>query len=243
MFNIIENQPRNFAQTKAMFWIANLFPLYAVWYFDWSLFLVMYIFWFEMLIVTVFEVAKIAVSQRLYDAASKVRIPPVSVRDFRIFKAGMIVRYVVARVGIFFFYMLFLVFFVGLSDFGDDKAVADLATSVTFRNQYFNVAVFGFFLAGLLDFIGNFYLNDRYRADSPTDHGSFLDARVIVVHVSLVLGVFFQMFLSKFIANHKLIILLTTVLFLVIKISAEAASRRFFPDELDTRRTISGTSE
>ncbi len=244
MLRIIDDQPSNFAQNKVMFWVANLFPVYAVWKFDWSLFLVMYIFWFEMLIITAFQVVRIFIAQKPDDENIGGRaVLTTSHVGFWALRLKVAVRYVLIRAAIFLFYLLFMVVFIGYSEHGREHSLSDMTSSMFFRNPFFNLAIANFVLAALLDFLGNYLLNYRYKTENPSNQDHILDSRTLVVHVSIVLGTFFQLFLMMFLSDSKLITLLTTLLFVTIKIVIELSAAKFKNAAIKDAQSIISSSE
>ena len=112
-----------------------------------------------------------------------------------------------------------MVVFIAYGEHGREQSLVDMSSSMLFRNYYFNLAIGNFVLVAVLDFIGNYLLNGQYLTSTPEGQAHILDKRTIVVHVSIVLSTFFQLFLVSFITDSKVITLLTTSLFISIKIA------------------------
>lgn len=215
--NIIEEQgPVGYRYPH---WVANLFLIWATWANGWSLFLVMYVFWFELIIDTCFYVVKMFLAQKRYDdGVVREVVLPHDKRLFFIEKIWLAIKFLAFRAGIFLFYLLFLVVFIGFGSHAPSIAAPeDVATCLTFSNKFMNIAIGNFVLAHLIELIGGYIMQERYRRETPNDSFVILDAKIIVIHVSTVLGVFIAMFLSKYITNPRVLTLVMVSFFVVVR--------------------------
>jgi hypothetical protein len=215
--NPIIEQP-SFNRLLPLNWLANLFPLIGVIRYDWSFFLILYIFWFEMLIVTLFQDLRVLFSQKR-DFEGRLFSSDWA---FGVYKFWKVIRYTLFRIVVFLFYMLFIVVFVGLDKGNSENSLKDMASAMSFRNQFFNIAVGNFFLYGLIDFLTKFIINDKYKTSPPSDHTSFFDARMIVTHISIFLGAFLFPFVTEKIGfNSKAATIVVVAAFIILKIGIE----------------------
>ena len=200
--------------------LSNLFPLYGVMRDGWPFFLILYIFWFEMLIITVFEELKMYFSKEGEKGWDKFR---------------KMFSYALIRLGIFCFYMIFIVVFVGLMGSSKDQLMT-IFLAMAFRNTIFNIAILNFVAYNFLDFLFNFILNKKYVSSKTSDHYNILDGRQIVVHVVVVLGVFLSNYILKQSGNNYYYSnLALVVLFILIKTGADffsLATREEDPGEI-----------
>lgn len=225
------SKQNNFIE-KISWLFVNLFPLYGVWTQGWTFFLVMYIFWFETLIVTFFNTIKILLSQgRILEDGGVLRGEAVE----RTRRLGEALRYFIIRLVMFFFYMIFIIVFVGLGIGFEDNmnraSVRDMATSLYFTNNTFNLAIFSFLSLSLYQFLKKFILNQRFRISKPEDFSNYFDYRMITVHITLIVGVFLGKFLvAHFGSQSPLVMPLVVTFFVVIKIIFENIAQ-YFPSD------------
>jgi Family of unknown function (DUF6498) len=196
--------------------LSNLFPLFGVLQEGWPFFLILYIFWFEMLIVTFFAELKMYFSRAGETGSEKAR---------KMFSFGL------ARVGIFCFYMIFIVVFVGLLG-TDRKQLFQVFRAMAFQDLIFNIAILNFLGYNFLEFLFYFILNKRYLSSRVADHTQVIDGRQIVVHVVVVLGAFLSNFiLQKTGNNYYYSNLALVILFILFKMIADFVITRKPPEE------------
>lgn len=167
----------------------NLLPIWGVWQWGWTPFMVFYLFWLETLIISGFNALKI-VFCRGDEYENKLENSNHKFSDVHVKWGSHIAKafsYFVIRVGIFFFYLLFIVVFIGfiMSGNDDDKQVM---STLLFFNKSFNYALLGFILNQAIQFIFNFILNDDFKRTHPSDFAAIFDGRQIIIHVAVVIG-------------------------------------------------------
>lgn len=207
---------------KIVWFFINLFPLYGVWTQGWTFFLVMYIFWFETLIVSFFNTLKILLSQGRTLEAGVLRGEAIALTS----RLGEGLKYFIIRMMIFFFYMIFIIVFVGLGFDNDNKvreaSVLDMATALYFKNGTFNLAIISFFSISLYQFLKKFVLNQRFLVSKPEEFSVYFDYRMITVHITLIVGVFLGKFLvARFGSQSPLVMPLVVTFFVIVKIIFE----------------------
>ena len=153
--------------------ISNLFPLYGVLKFNWTIFSVVYIFWLEMLIVSTFLLLKILFSQGDSNAtfASKLILAT---------------KFFVFRTGIFFFYLLFIVVFLGFLVTGkEDFKNAGIFQTMTLQDPFYKITLLNFVAFNLLEFLVQFLAIGDYKKSKPKKTQiqllttSFLDGMIL----------------------------------------------------------------
>jgi hypothetical protein len=167
----------------------NLLPLAGLLWWGWTPFSVFYLFWIETLIVAFFNFLKIIICQGdEYDISlEKGNSKFGSIHMHYGSHIGKAFRYLGVRIFIFFFYLLFIVTFIGVINSGSEERLTNFQM-LLFLNRSFNFALLGLVIGQALQFIFDFILNDEYLHTHPGDFASIFDGRQVVVHVAVVLG-------------------------------------------------------
>lgn len=186
--------------------ITNLFPLYGVLKYNWTLFSIVYIYWLEMLIISTFQLLKILIAKG--DPAATF-----------FSKISLGVSYFIFKTFIFFFYLLFIVVFLGFVTASHDKNESiKMLETLFLRNEFFKTALFNFFVYNLLEFLVFFIVDKQYKTSKPDDNYIIFDAHMIVVHIVIVLGTFLNQFvLDKLKLDHKTSMFICVSLFVFVK--------------------------
>ncbi|MBP6659533.1 MAG: hypothetical protein KA174_02570 [Chitinophagales bacterium] len=207
--------------------ISNLFPLYGVLKFNWTIFSVVYIFWLEMLIVSTFLLLKILFSQGDSNAtfASKLILAT---------------KFFVFRTGIFFFYLLFIVVFLGFLVTGkEDFKNAGIFQTMTLQDPFYKITLLNFVAFNLLEFLVQFLAIGDYKKSKPIDNFVLVDEHMIVVHVVVVLGSFLYEFVLKSMkVNHHTAMIICVALFVLIKILVDIGKQRINNNAANETETI-----
>ena len=178
--------------------LMNLIPIAGVIFWSWTPFSVFYFFWLETLIIAVFNALKIVLCrgdeydqkiEQSHKILGQVHSSPVS-------HVGKAFRYLMMRIFIFFFYLLFIVVFIGFMHTNKEDSLANMQIGL-FMNKSFNYAILGFVLSQALQFIFDFILNDEYKHTHTSDFASIFDGRQIIIHVAVVIGGVFGGFMEK----------------------------------------------
>lgn len=183
----------NLNQRPSAFFILllNLVPIWGVLHWGWTPFYVFYLFWLETLIVSIFNAVKIVgcrgdeYEQKLHFSNHKF----ASLHVNYLSHIGKACRYLLVRIFIFFFYLLFIVVFIG---FFANKQVGgrslDIMQVILFRHEAFNYTLLAFAINQLMQFIFDFYANGNYKRTHASDFASIFDGRQLVIHVAVVLA-------------------------------------------------------
>ncbi len=187
---------------------SNLFPLYGVINYNWTLFSVVYIYWIELLIISTFRLLKILVAQG--DASATL-----------FGKMGLAFKFFIIRTGIFFFYLLFIVVFLGFLASQKEDAIS-MFEVIFFKGAFYKITLLSFILYNFIEFLVLFILNDKYKNAKPIDNFQILDAHIIVVHVVVVLGTFLYKGITENLHwHHKSAMIACVSLFVFVKIIAD----------------------
>ena len=185
-----------------------MLPLYLYSQGYWTVFIFFYLYWFETVLLSFFSSLKIICATG-HDAGDTV--PSLWIR----IKSA--IKFFIARVCLLLFYLLFLVVFIGFSQDDRDDSMKMLS-AVFFRDFNFNMAVTGFVLSHGFDFIFNYLLTNENRYKKYNAFSLFFDARIIVIHVSIVLSAFALQFSpGSVISGHAVGSYLALSIFIILK--------------------------
>lgn len=201
--------------------VTNLFPLYGVIKYNWTIFSVVYIYWLEMLIGSTFLLLKMLFAQG-----------DTQVTVFN--KLAMAVKFFSIRTGIFFFYLLFIVVFLGFLVTGHEKFEnTGIWHTMTLQDSFYKVTLLNFIAYGIIEFLVQYMALGNYKKAKPDDYFIIFDAHMLVVHVVVVLGSFLYKFvLEKMEADHRTAMIACVSLFVVIKILVDIGKQRLTVPEM-----------
>jgi hypothetical protein len=182
---------------------SNAMPVYGAATGKLVFFQMIYLYWFESLLLIIFDCIRIAAARgkgtegEIYiNRDSDMREDAIPV-GFGM-RLSLILRSILFRTGLLLFYLVFIVVFVGLQV--TDKAHRmDVAMTMGLQNPFFNAAVLVFLINMTVQLIGGFFLNGRYKTESPRSFYNFLDGRTILMHVMIVGSVF----IHQYFFEHK----------------------------------------
>lgn len=183
--------------------LSNLLPLIAVLFYDVSFFALFYLYWWETVIISIFQFIKMGKAQKKSEPdpnftvnGKQLTFEQVNSRRYMRFS------YAVIRFFMLLFYLVFIVVFVGVLSAMKENPAA-FARALLFTEPWVKVSFFGFFFTHLVEYI--IWVNNKeYEQASLRDLGAIFDARVMVIHIVIVLGTFAAMFAGdKLIPNTK----------------------------------------
>lgn len=170
--------------------VLNILPVVGYWFLDWSMFSILYIYWFEAVFIAFFYVL-----EKLFSRGEDVTGYKASFvsRCFSSFKLLLI------RWGVMLFYWVFILVFValGMGKNNSEQSLENLKV-IVFMDPGFNIALLSIFLNGVLHFMRDFIMTGKYLVSSSGEYKSVFDARTIIIHVVIVLGTFAFQFLSSY---------------------------------------------
>lgn len=175
--------------------VVNLIPMYGVLFLDWDIFLIMFVFWSENVVIGFYNVLRMLACKPddgMLWAAKLFLIP------FFIFHYGM-------------FTAIHGIFVIAL--FGKDLIENSGGPSPAFffsiiRDFNLSLVITALFLSHGYSFVSNFILRDEYRKTSPGDLMMRPYSRVILLHITLIAGAFMIMALHSTIYGLLFFILL-----------------------------------
>ena len=205
--------------------VANVLPIWLAFTGRLTFFDVLYLYWFESLLLIVFRCVKIgfARGQVTYSlwvsetvssgwgqskTLSAIKILPSDLKeadgtDYRLLpiftpweKTKMVIKTAFARVGILLFYLIFMLVFLLFMVNNTDQTIKS-ATAIVFRDSYFNTAVLFFIFSMVAQLFQGFFANGAYKKMSPKYYASVFDARTILLHVTIIGSVFLHKFVFE----------------------------------------------
>ncbi len=192
--------------------LTNLMAIVGYWYFNWPLISIVYLYWVEGVIGVFFNGYKMLMAKG--EDQLQEQNKSSNFKWLLVFKLSLI------KLAVYLFYWVFILVFVGLKN--DAENGVNNLMIIFFRNKEFNVLVLAFIIHQCVDVFFNFYYNGEYKRKSMNFFNSIFDARIIVIHVVIVLGVFASEFLSKYKnINGKLPGLAFVVILVILKLIAE----------------------
>ncbi len=182
---------------------ANALPVYGAVLGKLVFFQVLYLYWFESLLLILFDLVRIACAQGKNvpeDAQFKVNSVLIqwdSDGDLRAWsKLKMMFWTALIRTGILLFYLIFIVAFVGFQMTAHEHRT-DAFNTVFLRGPFVQTAVWAFIISSIVQLIGGYFFNGEYRRLSPRAYQNFFSGRVILMHVMIVGSVFIHKFLFE----------------------------------------------
>jgi hypothetical protein len=201
--------------------LVNLIPLIGFWFFGWSMFAIIYIYWTEGLIVALFECARIAIASGKDREMHGPDAFPV-----RLFSAF---KFLLLKFGVLLFYWIFIFAFVANPQGEENKVLLHHNYMILFfADKSFNNALLIYFLSQFVFFLSTFIANNDYKTRPNSDYKLFFDGRTIVLHVVIVLGTFGYQYFKKFESfDSRLPALSYVLLLVVIKTIADIIGQRY----------------
>ncbi|HSN61696.1 MAG TPA: DUF6498-containing protein [Ferruginibacter sp.] len=167
----------------------NLVPVFGVFYYNWQPFEAFWFFWVETLIVAFFNFIRIVFSQGRQQAEVK-SIQPLAYN----FNKG--IQYLLMRIGIFLFYSIFIIVFIGfVANKHADKY--NVLTTLLFQNKFFNLSLLISIASQGYYLVFYFFRSGAYITARPDSYAAIFDSRQLVIHIAVVLGALGSIFLVK----------------------------------------------
>ena len=215
---------KNFQKRNNFFYLllTNSLILYGAIVNKWPIFLVIYGFWLETIIISIFETLKI-----LFAKGENSKPPNMALAT----------QYLLIKFGMLLFYLIFIVVFIGLLHSSKTDSIKIL-NAVYFRDKFFNAALLSMILGGLLNFIVIYWMELRTKYGAK-HFFNFLDARTLTIHLVIVIGTFALDFADKnLLFNENLdkkYVFLS--IFILVKTIADLVSIQFSNNEEDLPTT------
>ena len=179
---VYDSREKSFPVLSAII-LSNLMPLIAVLFYDVSFFALFYLYWWETVIISVFQFIKMGKAQKLSEPN-----PNFSINDKTMIKNSRLST----RFLMLVFYLFFIVIFVGVLSTMKENPTA-FVRALLFTEPWVKVSFAGFFVTHLVEYIF-WRSNKEYEQTSLRELGTVFDTRVMVIHIVIVLGTFAAMF-------------------------------------------------
>lgn len=166
-----------------------MLPILGVVFYKWQPFEAFWFFWMETLIMAFFNAIRIIFSQAQ---------PPDAVNPGQplVYHVSKGIKYVLVRIGIFIFYSIFIITFIGfVANNSMDKS--NVLNTLLFKNRFFNLGLLISICSQAYYLIVHFFRSGAYFTASPDSYAALFDSRQIVIHVAVVLGAVGSTFLIK----------------------------------------------
>ena len=167
----------------------NLVPVYGVTFFNWQPFEAFWFFWVEMLIMAIFNAIRIAFSQGR-------QVYAVNTKQPLVYNIGKSIRYLFIRFGVFLFYSIFIITFIGFVA-NTDTNKTEVVTTLLFQNKFFNLGLLVSIFNQIYYLTFYFFRNGAFITAKPDNYTPLFDSKQLVIHVAVVLGAVGSMFLTK----------------------------------------------
>lgn len=169
--------------------IFNLVPIFGVAFYNWQPFEAFWFFWVETLVMAVFNMIRIVFSQGHLSTAAHAKQPMV----YHVSKG---IKYLLIRIGIFLFYSIFIIVFIGfVANANKDKSI--VMSTIIFQNKFFNLGLLISIGSQCYYLINGFFRNGAFFTASPDNYAAIFDGRQLVIHVAIVLGAMGSMFIAE----------------------------------------------
>lgn len=191
----------------------NSIPLLGVIFYDWNLFSIMLLYWFENGIIGLFNVFKIARASKPAPGGSN---PTINGRPTNLSGAAFYVPFFVMHYGIFWVvHGVFVVVIFGLfggQPFGGVGPPEIAGGFRGFEPGGVAIAALSLFLSHGVSFYANFLGNEEYRNVTPDQQMFQPYGRVVALHVTILGGGFLAGYFGTPLASLVLLVLLKTAI-------------------------------
>lgn len=205
--------------------LLNFFPIIGYWFWDWDLFTMIYLFWMEGVIQIFFNAMKI-MNAKQFDP----KFPTILSKLFISFRVSIL------KFLIFLFYLIFIVTFIGFLGTGLNSSSLQV---LSFKDKSFNFLILGFIAHQILDYTFNFIANGLSKIKKPSDYTLILNGRYLILHITIVLGIFGFQFLEKFVhVNSKIPGLAYLVILFTLKSIGDFISHQISHSELEELKKV-----
>jgi hypothetical protein len=168
----------------------NIVPVVGVLFYNWQPFEAFWFFWVETLIMAFFNTIRIVFSQNQQAEIVNTKAP-------LLYHFGKGIKYLLLRFGIFIFYSIFIITFIGfVANNNPDKF--SVLTTLFFQNKFFNLSLLISIVSQAYYLIFYYFRNGAFFTANPNNYTALFDSRQLVIHIAIVLGVFGSVFLAKF---------------------------------------------
>ncbi|MBK7440300.1 MAG: hypothetical protein IPL12_21100 [Bacteroidetes bacterium] len=174
----------------------NILPLIGVLYFNVSFFALFYLYWWETVIISIFQFVKMGKAELKSEPDPGFTVNGKTLTYQQVnSKIYMRLSYGIIRLLMLGFYLLFIIIFIGILTAIEEDPIA-FANALLFLDPWVLLSFLGFFFTHLAEYV--LWIRDKeYKTTSLRDLGNIFDSRVVVIHVVIVLGTFASMFAGE----------------------------------------------
>lgn len=193
---IFDPREKNFPVLPSLI-LANLLPLIGVIYYDISFFALIYLYWWETVIISIFQFIKMgsAKKQTEPDPGFTINGKPLTINQVNS-KRYMRAMFVIIRLIMLFFYLIFIIIFIGILSSVKEGDMLGFAEALVFAEPWVLASFLAFIFTHLVEYI-TWMREETYKTTSLRELSSPFDSRILVIHVVIVLGTFSAMFASE----------------------------------------------
>lgn len=176
--------------------VMNLFPLAGVLFFNWSFFAIIYIYWWETVIMSIFNLLKMAKAAAIAQPDPNMTINGLPQTFEQVNNvAFMRKNYAGVRIFTLFIYFVFICVFIGMYQ-GSQPGQPGPIEIVFLMEDFMRISLAVIFLYYLIEYL-IFRMSGEWQETSVAELAVPFDGRSIVMHVVIVLGAVSTMFLGE----------------------------------------------
>lgn len=228
MRTIIENI-REFKVDVISIILVNLFTIYGVIFLGWSLFAVLFLYWFEGLIIGFFNVFKMAIAKAFIDDLNLKGYTSLQVAFWKIFLKVILIPFFMLHYGMFMLGHFMFIYFISFAPYIFEHGGSMPPVSGVSSDIFISIALI--FLSHGFSFIYNFILKKEYNRKSTMEYMSEPYMRVILMHLVIILGFGLIIITTMAIQTQKISIDLKPILssiavsvFIILKIKFDISA-------------------
>ncbi|MEO6834062.1 MAG: DUF6498-containing protein [Chitinophagaceae bacterium] len=186
--------------------LTNAIPVYGAWVGKLLFFQLIYLFWLEGFILIVLDDVKIMTARGEDKTTGGLSLQMLvagaiatasKAEHWSFFKRLWVaIKSSILKSLVLFFYLLFIIVFIGLQ-VTDKSRQVDVWQTIALKNDFFNFSLATFAINAVVQLILMFFLNGRYKTESPHLFTFPINGRIIFMHVMIVGSVFIQISFFK----------------------------------------------
>ncbi len=167
----------------------NLVPIFGALFYNWQPFEAFWFFWLETLVMAFFNSIRIVFSQNQQPATVNTNSP-------LIYNFNKAIKYFLIRIGIFLFYSIFIIAFIGFAA-NNNADKGNVLTTLLFQNRFFNLSLLISIFSQSYYLIFYFFRNGSIFTADPDTYAALFDSRQLIIHLAVVVGALGSVFLFK----------------------------------------------
>lgn len=206
--------------------ITNIIPLVGIIYYDLTFFALFYLFWWETVIISFYQWMKMGRAKKIADPDPNFTVNGRTLTHEQVnSKRYMRRMYFWVRLLMLIFYLIFIIIFVGVMQSATSDGAISFVRAFLFSDPWMKVALLAFIFTHGLEY----WVWKRDGEDKNTslrELGMPFDARIIIMHMVIVLGTFGSLYASEklFPGNPKAGSIAYAAIFVFLKIIVDVFS-------------------